>query len=135
MGKHIVLDFRSESTCFHAKLSLGVGLASPQDRVDPFQEGTHSVIALRPRGLEPGDITIWSRDIAVRAYCNVHDDLSGVLHVSSPPRTLEIIPRRETGSHMSRSQPWPRRSASGREALQRIAMVHRTDNETQELAR
>jgi hypothetical protein len=87
--KHIVFDSRADSRGLHSHLdSFAVGLASPQDRVDRFEEFTHSLTSLGPRPIEPRDVTIRPRDVTVRARRDVHDDLPALLHAASPPRTL-----------------------------------------------
>jgi hypothetical protein len=84
-GKDVVLDFRAEAGGFHSLFhshfeALGVGLAAPEEGVDGFEEGGHSVMALGAGAVEPGDVAIGAGNVAVGDGGDVDDDFSGVLH-------------------------------------------------------
>src|SRR5260370_38148932 len=58
-GKDVVPGFRAEVGGLHAHLeALGVGLVAPENGVNGFEEGGHSVIALGAGTVEPGDAAI-----------------------------------------------------------------------------
>ena len=87
---------RAEAGSFHALLhahleALGVGLAAPEDGVDGFEEGRHSVIALEAGTVEPGDVAIGAGDVAVGAGGDVDDDFSGSLHGDAPQGLWGIV--------------------------------------------
>jgi hypothetical protein len=95
-GKDVVLDLRAEAGGFHALLeahfeALGVGLASPGDGVDGFEEGGHAVVAFGAGTVEPGDVTIGAGDEAVGAGGDVDDDFSGVFMGLRPDEFWGII--------------------------------------------
>ncbi len=88
-GKDVVLDFRAEAgglkALLHAHLdALGVGLITPEDGVDGFEEGGIAVIAFGAWTVEPGDVTIGAGDEAVGAGGDVDDDFSGSFHRDAP---------------------------------------------------
>src|ERR1700693_1584315 len=58
-----------------------VGLPAQQHRVDRLHEGVHSVETFGSRaGRQPFEVTIWTRDVAVGAGCDVDDDVSALPH-------------------------------------------------------
>src|SRR6267142_3165738 len=64
----------------HAQAFL-VGLTAAQLRVDRLHEGVHAIETFRSgSGRQPFEITVRTRDVAVRAGADVHDDVSALPH-------------------------------------------------------
>src|SRR6266850_1831080 len=64
----------------HAQAHL-VGLPAKQHRVDRLHEGVHAIETFRSgSGRQPFEITVRTRDVAVRACSDVDDDVSALPH-------------------------------------------------------
>src|SRR6516162_3270544 len=64
----------------HAQAHL-VGLPAKQFRVDRPHEGVHAIEPFGSRaGRQPFEITVRTRDVTVRAGCDVDDDVSALRH-------------------------------------------------------
>ncbi len=101
----VVLDLRAEAGGFHAGLhahfeALGVGPVAPEDGIDGFEKGGHSVIAFGAGTVEPGNVTIGASDVAVGVDGDVDDDFSGALHVAAPQGVLGNDNATGTGGHL-----------------------------------
>src|SRR5438270_4559375 len=69
----------------HAQAHL-VGLPSKQLRVDRPHEGVHAIETIGSRaGRQPVEITVRMRDVAVRAGCDVDDNVSALRHEYRSP--------------------------------------------------
>jgi len=107
-AEDVVLDLRAEASGLHAGLhshleALGLGLASPEDGVDGFEEGGHAVVALGAGTVELGDVAIGAGDVAVGASGDVDDNFPGSFHGASPDKFWEIERRDMTKNRTTKN--------------------------------
>src|SRR5215831_15342554 len=66
--------------CPHAQAHLE-GFPAKQLRVNRLHEGVHAIETFRSRaGRQPFEITVRTRDVTVRAGCDVDNDVSALRH-------------------------------------------------------
>src|SRR5262249_20088391 len=92
----------------HAQALL-VGLPAKQLRVDRPHEGVQAIEPFGSRaGRQPFEVTVRTRDVTVRAGCDVDDDVSALRHEYRSPLTKGRIIQLAQPSYDPAQQPRPR---------------------------